>query len=65
MKIRFDNFDIEIPLSYNENEIDKLNLYFFLKGRRKGDLSFYLGKGRSLVHITEIKEGDRIKVIKP
>ncbi len=65
VKIRFDNFDIEIPLSYNENEIDKLNLYFFLLGKRKGDLSFYLGKGRSLVHITEIKEGDRIKVIKP
>ncbi|RLD14974.1 MAG: hypothetical protein DRI28_02015 [Caldiserica bacterium] len=64
-KIRFDDFDIEIPLFYNGKEVDRLNLYFFLKGKRNGNLSFYLGKGRSLVHITEIKEGDRIKIIRP
>jgi hypothetical protein len=55
--------ELKIPITTNGKEIDKLNLYFIGKVEREGELIFPLGKGKSLIHITELKEKDRIKLI--
>jgi len=61
--LKIDNKNYFMPIYYNGDYLDKLNLYFIAKLNRKGKYIYPLRKGRSLVHITELKKGDRIKFI--
>jgi len=61
--INIDKKNYVIPLYYNGENIDKLNLYFISKVNRKGKFIFPLRKGKSIVHIMNLKKGDRIKFI--
>lgn len=54
---------LKIPITYDQKEIDKLNLYFIGKIDRTDSLIFPLGKGRSLIHITKLREKEKIKLI--
>ncbi|MGB9843848.1 MAG: hypothetical protein ACPLN1_05795, partial [Caldisericia bacterium] len=61
--LNIDKKNYLIPIYYNGNYLDKLNLYFIAKLNRKGKYIYSLRKGKSLVHITELKKGDKIKFI--
>ncbi|MCX8094649.1 MAG: hypothetical protein N3D74_00430 [Caldisericia bacterium] len=54
---------LKIPITYDGKEIDKLNLYFIGNIKRKGELIFPIGKNRSLIHVTKLEKGDRIKLM--
>jgi len=61
--INMDKKNIVIPAYYNGEYLDKLNLYFIGKLERRGKYIYPLRSGKSLIHITKLKKGDRIKFI--
>ncbi|HRT36827.1 MAG TPA: hypothetical protein P5090_00950 [Caldisericia bacterium] len=61
--INIDKKNIVIPAYYNGEHLDKLNLYFIGKLERRGKYIYPLRNGKSLIHITKLKKGDRIKFI--
>lgn len=61
--INIDKKNIVIPAYYNGEHLDKLNLYFIGKLERRGKYIYPLRSGKSLIHITKLKKGDRIKFI--
>lgn len=61
--IKIDEKEIAIPLYYNGENLDKYNLYFIGKLSRKGKLIYPIRKYKSIVHITKLKRGDKIKFI--
>jgi len=61
--INMDKKNIVIPAYYNGEYLDKLNLYFIGKLERRGKYIYPLRNGKSLIHITKLKKGDRIKFI--
>jgi len=61
--INIDKKNIVIPAYYNGEHLDKLNLYFIGKLERRAKYIYPLRNGKSLIHITKLKKGDRIKFI--
>jgi len=61
--INIDKKNIVIPAYYNGEYLDKLNLYFIGKLERRGKYIYPLRNGKSLIHITKLKKGDKIKFI--
>ena len=61
--INMDKKNIVIPAYYNGEHLDKLNLYFIGKLERRAKYIYPLRNGKSLIHITKLKKGDRIKFI--
>jgi len=61
--ISIDKKNIIFPTFYNGEYLDELNLYFIGKLERRGKYIYPLRKGKSLIHITKLKKGDKIKFI--
>ncbi len=61
--ISIDKKNIVFPTFYNGEYLDELNLYFIGKVERRGKYIYPLRKGKSLIHITKLKKGDKIKFI--
>jgi len=61
--ISIDKKNIVFPTFYNGEYLDELNLYFIGKVDRRGKYIYPLRKGKSLIHITKLKKGDKIKFI--
>lgn len=61
--ISIDKKNIVFPTFYNGEYLDELNLYFIGKIERRGKYIYPLRKGKSLIHITKLKKGDKIKFI--
>lgn len=61
--ISIDKKNIIFPTFYNGEYLDELNLYFIGKIERRGKYIYPLRKGKSLIHITKLKKGDKIKFI--
>ncbi|HQJ56814.1 MAG TPA: hypothetical protein PLH46_04125 [Caldisericia bacterium] len=61
--ISIDKKNIVFPTFYNGEYLDELNLYFIGKLERRGKYIYPLRKGKSLIHITKLKKGDKIKFI--